>query len=235
MTAASDETYSSAIAEAQNYTAWVVEAFRPYYGQRLLEVGLGHGGYRAALPALERYVGVDIDPAAIEAMQRRHPGDRFLAGDITDPGLADSLADERLDSVLCVNVLEHVEEDQRAVATLLGALQPGGHLLLFVPAFGALYNDLDRMAGHIRRYRRNDLQRLLPGEGAVLVEARYFNAVGGLGWWLNGFARHRSLNDDGVNRQIEVFDRYLLPVSRTLDPLVRWAFGQSLVAVVRKR
>ena len=229
-----EETYSSAIAEARNYTAWVIEAFQPYIGQRLLEVGLGHGGYREALPALDRYVGVDIDERAIAAMQLRHPSDRFLVGDITDPGLAHQLAEEQLDSVLCVNVLEHVEADERAVETLLDALQPGGHLLLFVPAFNAIYNDLDRLAGHLRRYRTQDLGRLIPKSRGALVERRYFNAVGGVGWWLNGFAGHRSLNDDGVNRQIEVFDRYILPVSRAVDPLLRWAFGQSMVAVVRR-
>lgn len=229
------ETYSSAIAEARNYTAWVIEAFRPYYGRRLLEVGLGHGGYREALPTLERYVGVDIDSEAIAAVQQRHPSDRFLVGDITDAGLAATLAEERLDTVLCVNVLEHVEADEKAVETLLEVLQPGGHLLLFVPAFAAIYNDLDRMAGHVRRYRRGDLARLVPRGRGELLEGRYFNAVGGLGWWVNGFAGHGSLNDDGVNRQIEVFDRYVLPISRAVDPLVRWAFGQSLVAVVRRR
>ena len=212
----------------------MIDAFRPYIGKRLLEVGLGHGGYRGALPALERYVGIDIDADSIAAAERRYPGDRFLIGDITDAGLPARLAEEALDSVLCVNVLEHVEEDRAAVANLLESLRPGGHLLLFVPAFAGLYNELDRLAGHLRRYRLGDLDRLLPATGATLIEARYFNAVGGLGWWVNGLTKPRSLDDDSVNGQIAVFDRYVLPVARALDPLTRRVFGQSLVAVVRR-
>ncbi len=231
-----EKTYSSAIGGAVNYTSWVIDEFRPYFGRKLLEVGLGHGGYRDFLPALDRYVGIDIDAEAVEAAQAeaRDAGDLFLEADITDPGLKDRLAGLDIDTVLCVNVLEHVEDHRTALLNLLQILPAGGHLLLFVPAFKALYNDLDRFAGHHRRYRKSDLRALIPPERGRLVVSRYFNPVGAIGWWINGFARHNSLDDTSVNRQIEVFDRYVLPISRALNPLTRPFFGQSLIAVVQK-
>ncbi len=233
---AAEKSYSSAIGGAVNYTNWVIDEFRPYFGRKLLEVGLGHGGYRDFLPPLARYVGIDIDAEAVEIARAaaREPSDLFLQADITDLGLKDRLAGHDVDTVLCVNVLEHIEDDRRALANLLEVLPAGGHLLLFVPAFKALYNDLDRFAGHHRRYRKSDLRGLIPPERGRLLASRYFNPVGGLGWWINGFARHDSLDDASVNRQIEVFDRYVLPVSRALNPLTRPFFGQSLIAVVQK-
>jgi len=226
------ETYSSAIATADRYTRWIVETFRPFIGRRLLEVGVGHGGHRGALPALERYVGIDLDAAAVAAAPRLDPSDRLLVGDVSDPAVARLLAEERLDTVLCVNVLEHIEDDGAAVANLLGILVPGGHLLLFLPAFPALFSAMDRLAGHRRRYVKSDLARLAARAGGTLRESRYFNPLGGLGWWANRWLPHRSLNAGAVNGQIRFFDRFALPVSRRLDPLFRGIFGQSLVGVL---
>lgn len=227
------DTYSAAIETADNYTRWILDGFRPWFGRRLLEVGLGHGGYRRFLPPGIDYVGVDLDPDSVAQARARHPGGAYVVGDVTDPALAGRLPPGAIDTVLCVNVLEHIERDADAVGNLLDLLAPGGHLLLLVPAFNTLYSDLDRMAGHLRRYTRADVPRLLAGRGD-LVTSRYFNAVGGLGWWVNRLARHASLNAPAVNGQIALFDRWVVPVARLVDPLVRPWFGQSLICVVRK-
>jgi SAM-dependent methyltransferase len=227
------ETYSSAIAGAANYAGWILDQFAPYIGRVVLEVGFGHGGYRHFLPSSVRYIGVDIDAASVERAQQRYPEDEFLRWDVTDRSLVGRLRAERVDTVLCVNVLEHLADDSAAVGNLFEVLSPGGHLLIFVPAFQFLYTDLDRMAGHVRRYRRRDLQKIVSGSGR-LVWWRYFNSVGGIGWWVNGLFRHDSLNAPAVNQQIESFDRYLVPVARLVDQLTGRFFGQSLVCVVEK-
>jgi len=227
------DTYSAAIETADNYTRWIVESLQPWFGKRLLEVGLGHGGYRRFLPPGIDYLGVDIDADSVERARQRDIGGHYAVGDVTDPSLASRLPDTAIDSVLCVNVLEHIPEDADAVCNLMGLLAPGGHLLILVPAFNALYSDLDRMAGHLRRYTLADVPRLVDGHGEV-VRAHYFNAVGGLGWWVNRAVRHQSLNDQAVNGQIALFDRFVVPIARLLDPLARRWFGQSLIVVVRK-
>ncbi len=227
------DTYSSAIESADNYTRWVLEGFRPYFGRRFLEVGLGHGGYRRFLPAQSDYLGLDIDPDCVAQAARRHPGDRFLVADVTDPLLPGRLAGEAPDTILCVNVLEHIEEDASAVANLLRLLSPGGHLLIFVPAFPALYSDLDRMAGHVRRYTRSDIPRLAVGDAQVLRWG-YFNTVGGVGWLANKALRHTSLNSAAVNSQIRLFDRFVVPLARAVDLVGHRIFGQSMTCVLRK-
>ncbi|WP_200387712.1 class I SAM-dependent methyltransferase [Thiocapsa imhoffii] len=227
------QTYSSAIEDAENYTRWILSGFTPFMGHSLLEVGLGHGGYRRFLPAGIDYLGVDIDPECVAQARARHASEDYLVADVTDPALAERIAPRRIDTVLCINVLEHIEQDEEAVAALLATLVPGGHLLILVPAFSALYSDLDRMAGHVRRYRFADIARLT-ARGGDLIERRYFNALGGLGWWVNKAMRHTSLDAASVNGQIRFFDRFVVPIARAVDVIARPVFGQSMICVIRK-
>ncbi|MEW6267163.1 MAG: class I SAM-dependent methyltransferase [Thermodesulfobacteriota bacterium] len=229
------QTYSQAIVEAKNYARWVLSSFSPYWGRRLLEVGLGHGGFRELLPPDRSYIGLDLDPEIIARARARHPDDLYFQADAADPASLERLQGLNIDTVLCCNVLEHIPDDRAAVVNLLALLPPGGHLLLFVPACQALFGELDRLAGHLRRYSTRSLAALAPAESGRMVVLRYFNPLGGLGWWLNGFSKPLSLDDESVNRRIRFFDRFVLPWSRALDPLTRSFFGQSIVGVVEKK
>ena len=228
------ETYSSAIAEAVNYTRWVLDAFDGLIGRRVMEVGIGHGGYVDYLPHLETYLGIDIDARSVAEAQRARPDYVYLEADVAQPEFLDRLRGQRFDTVLCLNVLEHIEDHRAAVCNLMSALEPHGHLLLFVPAFQALYSPLDRLAGHHRRYTRRQLAELVPPELGRVVLNEYFNPIGGIGWWVNKFMPHKSLNDSAVNGQLRLFDRYILPLSRGINPLTRGVFGQSVVFAARR-
>ena len=229
------ETYSSAVEEARNYTRWVVSAFAPFFGRSVLEIGMGHGGFYHQLPPLQHYIGADLDAELVKRAQGLYPTLRFVQADIAEPGLADRLAGTSIDTVLCANVLEHVEDDRAAMANLLGVLSPGGHLLLLVPAFQRLYNDLDRLAGHVRRYSWAEVAALVPGSNADIRRLEYFNPIGPIGWLLNGLIAHRSLESRAVTEQVRLFDTYVVPISKFLNPLTRRFFGQSVLCVVRKR
>jgi SAM-dependent methyltransferase len=228
------ETYSSAMGDAVNYFRWILDEFQPFMGKSLLEVGLGHGSYRACLPTDLQYFGIDIDADSVAQAQRKYPGDTILEADIADRDFAAAFKGKKIDSVICINVLEHVLDHRLAVKNLIEIMEPGGHLFLFVPAFQALYTALDQLAGHHRRYRKADLEALVPPTAKVVV-SKYFNSIGGFGWWVNGFFKHKSLNDGAVNTQIAVFDKYVLPFSRMLNPITGPWFGQSAILVVRKK
>lgn len=228
------ETYSQAVAGADNYMRWLVRVLGPWLKSPLLEAGVGHASLRGFLPPELEYIGVDIDAESVAAARRRWPGDSFFQGRVGDPDLSPVLAARGPAAVLAVNVLEHIADDAEAFREMLGLLRQGGHLVALMPALPFLYNDLDRLAGHHRRYRRRDLKRLLPSGQGEMVVNRYFNPLGGAGWLANRLLRWRSLNEAGVDGQIRLFDRYLIPVSRVLDPLFRGWFGQSVLWVVRK-
>lgn len=229
------DTYSSAIADAHNYMNWLIDSFRPFIEAPILEVGVGHGSYAEVLSRFGEYSGIDIDARNVESARDRFPGSRFHVADVTKP-LRDQLPEPiEVRTVACFNVLEHIEEHDRAVACLAEALAPGGKLLILVPALMALMNDLDRLAGHVRRYRRPEVEGLLSSAGLEVEHCSYFNPIGGLGWWANRFVRHKSLNDGAVNGQIRLFDKWAIPVSRLVGPLTQSFFGQSLIAVGRKQ
>ncbi len=177
-------TLSSSMSAAGNYTRWVLDEFTPFVGRRVMEVGLGHGDYVAWLSRGEDYLGVDSDDAVVGSVARLHPEAEFKVSDISKPGFVDDIGGRRFDTVFCVNVLEHIEDDSSAVRNLLGVLHDGGHLLLFVPALQALYTDLDRLAGHVRRYTRRRLVQAFPAQGVTVRRLDYFNPIGAVGWWM---------------------------------------------------
>jgi SAM-dependent methyltransferase len=219
---------------AINYNSWIVEIFKRYIGRAVMDVGIGHGGFLELLRALAPlYVGVDIDPELVAKAKARNPEVTYIVADATSEALRERAAEFGVDTIFCCNVLEHLEDDALAVARLMSALPAGGHLLLYVPAFPALYNALDRLRGHYRRYTRKALAAIMPSRDGEIVVLQYVNPIGGVGWWMNGLMHHQSLN--GVNGQIALFDKYILPLSRLLTPLSGRVFGQSLVCVVRRK
>ena len=213
---------------------WVIDQFRPYLKGKILEVGFGHGHYSDMLSKFGDYCGVDHDRESVENARRTMPGRNFAVCDILVQEQLRSLFPAGVDAVFTINVLEHIEDDAIAIANLVDVLKPGGHLLISVPALMLLYNDLDRLAGHCRRYTTTRLRELLKEQPVELVRLSYFNPIGGLGWFANRLKRHNSLNDAAVNGQIALFDKYAVPLSRALDPLSRSFFGQSVTCIARR-
>jgi SAM-dependent methyltransferase len=237
ITAASGyETMSSALPEAVNYHRWILGLLRPHLGGTVLEIGFGYGQYtRGMAPLADELVAVDLDPACLAIAEELPENVRLLVADLSDAGFAERVGRARFDAAVCLNVLEHVEDDAAALESLHACLRPGGRLLVFVPAHPALYGPMDRMAGHYRRYTRRVLRRRMEAAGFALAKLQYVNPLGGLGWWANArFGRPSGLSDPAINRQILWFDRYVQPVSRWLTPLGAGLFGQSVWAVGRK-
>jgi SAM-dependent methyltransferase len=228
------DTYSSAIASAYRYIDWVLTPFIPHLHGDIVEVGIGHGSYFQKLSQYGRYVGIDIDARSVLEAQQRFPDTRFAQADILQPGFLKDLLPEKADAIVSINVLEHVADDAAALANLVDAIKPGGTLLISVPAMMGLYNDMDRLAGHHRRYHLADFHRLLAPLPVEIDRLCYFNPIGGLGWWVNRFKRHDSLNSNAINGQIEFFEKYVLPVSKLVDPLTRRFFGQSVTCIAHR-
>ncbi len=227
---------SSAIQDAVNYQQWMFRIFSPYMGSHLLEIGTGFAQVFHHLQELKivEYVSVDFDEELVEMAKAKDGANTYLCADVSGANFISTVGAERFDTVFCFNVLEHIKADNAAVQNMMEALKVGGRLLLFVPALPELYSDMDRLAGHHRRYTKQSLSSALGNWADSVVRIEYFNPIGGVGWWINKFQKVNSLNDDSVNRQIVLFDKYILPLSRLINPLTRNFFGQSLVCVVEK-
>ena len=227
-------TYSSAISEADNYMRWLLNQFEGYISGRILETGLGHGSYVQFLEEHGTYAGVDIDSDSVANARERNPHHTFFCADLCDESSFSPATVGQFDTILSINVLEHIPRDDLAIQNLVTCLNPGGCLLLNIPALAYLYNDLDRLAGHERRYSTKDLASLLKEQPVEILKLCYFNPIGGLGWWLNRLKTHNDLNDNVVNSQILIFDKYIVPLSKLTDPIFRRFFGQSVTCIARK-
>ena len=232
-TATGLSTMASSIEFIDNYNGWMIQKLRPYLGSRLLEIGTGQGNFRKYFLSVEHFVSVDIDPVVTKRAAERFPEDVFIVADISGDEFLRKISGYVIDTVICANVIEHIENDDRAIGNLLSALRSGGYLFIFVPAFPFLYNDMDRMAGHYRRYTKGMMRKAV-GKSGQIVALEYFNPVGGLGWWVNKFIKHNDLDSKGINSQVVFFDKYMVPLSRIINPLTKGFFGQSLICVIKK-
>jgi SAM-dependent methyltransferase len=217
---------------AKNYFAWQAKLALPHLGRRVLEIGCGIGNFTELLLDREAVIAIDSEPACIETMRSRFPNQPNLCATVRD--VADGLADLQTmgpDSCVCLNVLEHVEDDERALTDIASILQPNGAIVLLVPAFEQLAGPIDRNLGHYRRYTRPSLRTLADRAGLTIRHARYINLPGFFAWWLNAHILRREAQSTG---QIEIFDRLLVPVISRAEALIPPPFGQSLFAVLGK-
>jgi 2-polyprenyl-3-methyl-5-hydroxy-6-metoxy-1,4-benzoquinol methylase len=231
------ETMASAMEFVDNYNNWILGKFKPYTGKKFLEIGTGQGNFKKMLaPGADSYVSIDIDKEVIERAAGRDPGGTYIVADAAAPDLVTKLSTYEIDTVICVNVLEHIPDHKSALNNMINVMKPGGHLLLFSPAFMHLYNDLDKLAGHVRRYRKREILELVKeNKGCEVVVNEYFNPIGAFGWWLNKFTTHKNINSRNVNKQVMFFDRYVVPVSKLLNGMTKHVWGQSVYCVIRKK
>lgn len=212
---------------ATNYASWILEQMGPHLGSKLLEVGAGHGTFTALLARDDRRVmAVDLSRRCAQKLQDRFEGNNGVR--VAQGDLSVAAGDGPFDTVVMINVLEHVEDDRAILDELWALLRPGGRLVLWVPALPALYSDFDRRVGHFRRYRLADLRSTLGTAGFKTEDVRYANAIGAVGWWVSARILH---SNPTVGRGVRYFDSLLVPLIRRLESWCTPPFGQSILAV----
>jgi 2-polyprenyl-3-methyl-5-hydroxy-6-metoxy-1,4-benzoquinol methylase len=223
---------------ADNYTDWLVAMCEPYLGDEVLEIGAGHGELTGRLLPGRRVTATDLSKRCVERLEDRYGDDPSFEARCCD--LDELLAEDdgvrtvrrgRYDSAVLVNVLEHIDDDVEALATVRELVRPGGHLLVFAPAFEGLYSDYDRRIGHRRRYRRARLVEVADRAGFDIVEARYVNSIGAIAWW--GYARHLRRTPT-KHRNVALYDRVVIPRLRRFEERREPKFGQSVFLVARR-
>jgi SAM-dependent methyltransferase len=211
---------------------WLYEEIEPYLGRRLLEIGCGIGNFAGHLTERELYVGTDICADSVTHVRRicqDRPNVKALVVDVGEYAFLE-LWVYQVDTVFSLNVLEHVEDDARALRNVFHVLQPGGRLILVVPAHNWLYGSIDQAIGHYRRYDKRSMERLLRETGFVPVKQKYLNALGALGWLVRG----RVFRDaTPPSNQLRFFNR-LVPLLKALERVVPAPIGVSLMVIAAK-
>ena len=215
------------MAAAPRYNRWMFERLRPWVGPRVLEIGAGIGNMSAFFADRERVVLTDTEDYYLGRLRERFAGmPQVTVTALRLPAVAPHLKSERLDTVVCLNVLEHIEDDRGSLVAMHDLLEPGGSLVLLVPSLRVLYGTLDEALGHFRRYTPKELSAKLTGAGFRVRHLEYFNLAGVPGWWFTGRVLRRRLIPTGALRWYEA----LVPLFR-LEWLLPWRVGQSLIAI----
>lgn len=213
---------------SKNYSAWILDLIGPHINGRIFEVGAGRGTYstyfadHGHLTALEPS---EVLSAALRERLKDYPNAVVITAQLNGTAAPGSY-----DTVVLLNVLEHIPDDHQALRDIYESLAPGGKMVLWVPAFEALYGKFDQRIGHYRRYRRDELSALVHNTGFQQVTAKYTNLPGFFAWWLIV----RVLGRAPTGRLAAVHDRYFIPVIRRVERVVRPPIGQSLMVVAQR-
>jgi SAM-dependent methyltransferase len=230
-------TMSPAMAELTHYPRYLFGHIKPALGRRVLEIGVGYGSYTPLLLEWGEVLAADISEECLADVKARHPTERLhtMRIDLNDPATLAPCEVFGPDSIVCINVLEHIKDDVAALTGLHRIAAPTARIALIVPAHPRLYGRMDREAGHYRRYTRRSLRNALERAGWHVDSSKYINALGAAGWWFhNRVRRTAGLSDARVNRDMRRADRWLAAVARWTDPVLGAGFGLSVAAIARK-
>lgn len=222
------------MASAKNYRHWIFSKLSPYLGDRVLEIGAGIGNFTELLLDREQVIAVDHDDQCIGYLKERFAARRNVASIQTDIAeeRSSSLADYSPDTILCINVLEHIRNDADALERMFRILKPGGRLVLLVPAFPCAYGTIDQLVGHYRRYLKKDLKGLLAQAGFTVGKAFYMNSLALPGWFLNNRVLKIRKHEQS---QVLFYDTVVIPLLRRIEGFYAPPFGLSVVAIAYKK
>jgi len=215
----------------QRYNRWLWNQLEPSIGQRILEAGCGTGTFTRYLSARARVISLDVDHHYVAMVRAEHVDSPNVRVEWADLAAAEwpELASEKLDTVVSMNVIEHLPDDAAVLRRFWDLLVPGGRVALLVPAHMPLYGAIDAAIGHYRRYNRAGFARLLADAGFEVERVRYLNPTGPVGWFLNGRILKRTTVPLG---QATWYDR-VYPVLSQLERL-NLPWGLSVLAIARK-
>jgi len=218
-----------------NYNRWIYNNIKDFIGDNVLEVGAGIGNITDFIIFKKNLTLIDIDPNYIDYLHnkffsRDKSGFNVFQMDIQN--IASSpISEMQFDTIICLNILEHLNNDRMAVENVSSLLNRGGRLIILVPALKALYGSMDVSFEHLRRYSKKDLRLLIHEQNLEIIKLRYMNFMGLLGWFFNGRIFKKT---ELPEKQTKLFDR-LVPTLEFAEKIMKPPLGQSLILVAQKK
>lgn len=201
------------------YNNWLLNRFSKYLTGEILEVGSGIGNFTSKLSKYGEVTAIDYDPDYKNA--------NF--GDIEKGKYF--FKNQKFDSIVCMNVLEHIKNDKKALKNMFNLLKPSGHLILLVPAFQFAYSDLDNKLGHFRRYSKIEAVDKLVDSKFQILDSRYLNWLGLIGWIVSGKMVKGILFS---NWGLGIFDYIARPLL-IVEQFIKLPFGLSVLIIAEKK
>jgi SAM-dependent methyltransferase len=223
---------------AMNYHRWILDVFRPFLGKRIVEVGAGSGSFSEMI--------LETRPESLEAIEPssnmypllvhhlRHIDTNHIAHAYQGTFI-DSIESIRKagvpDSIIYVNVLEHIQDDGRELAAMNSLLRLGGHALIFVPAMPWLLGSMDHQLGHYRRYTKAELYSKCRKAGLTIRLCSYVDMLGIAPWWVKYCLLRSNTMEPAA---VRFYDTYVIPWSRYIERWVHPPVGKNVILVAEK-
>jgi SAM-dependent methyltransferase len=221
------------MAMAHNYYRWIMREFRPHLGNVVCELGAGIGTFSSLLLEEDIHRLILVEPAhnLLACLRDRLTAEgrvQVVEGEVE--AYIDRLREGQVDTIVSVNVLEHIHDDRRTLAAIAKVLPSGGKFLLFVPALPGLFGSLDETFGHWRRYRRAELEEKVTEARFQILDLKFINSLGTVSWFIAG----RILKSRTVSPlMVRCYDRWVIPIVKAIEGRVTPPLGQSLILIAQ--
>lgn len=226
------------MAFAENYHRWILQVFKPFLGMRVVEVGAGTGSFSQLV--LEHSI---TSLSLVEPSTRMHQilsqritqsdaGKRIKTYNTLFVNVADQIKlRQQPDSIIYVNVMEHIEDDMAELRAVYQTLERDGRLFIFVPALQWLFGGFDKQIGHYRRYSRSELEKKCIRAGFKIVKSVYFDFAGIVPWGI----KYRLLKSKTLEiRSVKFYDRFVVPAARAIESMIEPPIGKSVLLIAEK-
>lgn len=215
------------------YMRWILSCLTPWVKGNVCEVGAGVGNASKILTHSHpsRLVLLEPDAALFSKLQHELPSPVIEKVNGSLQSYAAIHPDTRFDTILYINVLEHIKDDKSELHLASQCMHPGGTLIIFAPALPWLFSENDRQVGHWRRYTKQSLRMVIQSAGFQIQKIHYFDFLGAFAWFFA--CRLMGLLPNASN--VGFYDRLLVPVSRTFESIAPPILGKNLVAIATKQ
>lgn len=224
---------------AYNYHRWIFDIFKPFLGQHLLEVGAGLGSFSQLILAHHNCQTLSLVEPSNEMYETLTANSKQWSTNTHVDTYHGTFAEAALvikagaiDSIIYINVLEHIAADEEELERIHSTLSDRGRAFVFVPALPWLYGVFDERVGHVRRYRKQELEEKLSRAGFQTVVSTYFDLPGIVPWWLKYCLLRSASMESGA---VKLYDRFIVPAARRIESIVPPPLGKNLIMVAEKR
>ncbi|MCM8787489.1 MAG: glycosyltransferase [Candidatus Omnitrophica bacterium] len=209
---------------------WIFKKTKPFLGKKILELGCGIGTFSRFLISKDTFVVLtDINKRYTDYLKKVFIGNPFVEIKNIDILEIDKFWQDNFDTVICLNVVEHIQDDIALFKKINKVLNKSGKIICLAPAHKILFSNFDKNLGHFRRYTKKELIEKLENCGFKIKKIEFINSLGAILWFIN----FKLLKAKKINFAARFFD-FIVPLISFLEKRIKFCFGLSLFCVATK-
>ncbi len=222
---------------AENYHRWILGIIKPFLGEHLVEVGAGTGTFSELLLETKPKTLSLVEPSImIQTLRNNLSGKDTITKikifhDIFTNVATNLRSEQSPDSIIYINVLEHIEDDRAELKAVRESLRKKGRVFIFVPALPELFSHFDQRIGHFRRYRKTEIEEKCRTAQMRVVNSRYFDVMGIIPWFVKYRLMKSTTMESGA---VQLYDRFIVPLAKQFENFLPPPIGKNLLVIAEK-